>query len=199
MKLIKMLVSLSLLLTLSACTGNAGKTPQNQDAGTSSSGADQNAVGSSLPVQHGSLLYLGHASLRITTPENKVIYIDPFAGNAYDLPADLILVTHDHYDHTSLDKIAYRADDCAIVTWKEALRDGVHQTFDFGFARVEAVEAGFNRNHSVKNCVGYLITLSDGVTIYVSGDTSTTDQMPSLAERSIDYAFYSRRRRAIIS
>ena len=37
-----------------------------------------------------SLLYQGHGSLRITTADNKVIYIDPYAGDGYDLPADLI-------------------------------------------------------------------------------------------------------------
>ena len=42
------------------------------------------------------LLYQGHGSLRITTAEGKVIYIDPYAGEGYDVPADLILVTHGH-------------------------------------------------------------------------------------------------------
>ena len=35
-----------------------------------------------------------------------------------------------------------------------------------------------------------MITFTDGVTLYVSGDTSTTDQMAELAERDIDYAFF---------
>ena len=46
------------------------------------------------------LLYQGHGSFRITTDEGKVIYVDPFAGEGYDLSADGILVTHGHYDHT---------------------------------------------------------------------------------------------------
>ena len=32
------------------------------------------------------LLYQGHGSLRIVTAEGKVIYIDPCAGEGYDLP-----------------------------------------------------------------------------------------------------------------
>ena len=44
------------------------------------------------------LLYMGQASIRIVTPENKVIYIDPYAGDAYDLPADLILVPQLKYN-----------------------------------------------------------------------------------------------------
>ena len=45
----------------------------------------------------GTLLYQGHGSLRIVTCEGKVIYIDPYAGEGYDLSADLILITHAFY------------------------------------------------------------------------------------------------------
>ena len=38
---------------------------------------------------------MGQACIRIVTGEGKVIYIDPYAGEGYELPADLILVTHD--------------------------------------------------------------------------------------------------------
>ena len=133
---------------------------------------------------------MGHASLRIVTSEGKVIYIDPFAGDGYDLPADLILVTHDHYDHNAVELVANRAPDCQIITWEDALAEGEHQTFDLGYITVEAVEAGYNQNHSVNECVGYILTLSDGVTLYISGDTSMTEQMPLLAEKEIDYAFF---------
>ena len=143
-----------------------------------------------METKHAKLLYMGHASIRITTAEDKVIYIDPYAGDGYGPAADLILVTHDHYDHNVLDKVANRNADCEIITWKEALKDGEHQSFDLGYARVEAVEEGYNKNHDVNECVGYIITLTDGVQVYVSGDTSTTEQMPSLADRKIDYAFF---------
>lgn len=136
------------------------------------------------------LLYQGHGSLRIVTGEGKVIYIDPYVGEGYDLPADLILITHGHQDHTAVDRIGKRNDDCRIITYQEALTDGQYKTFDLGYATVEAVQAGNNKNHDIRVCVGWLITLSDGITIYATGDTSTTDQMAELAERKIDYAFY---------
>lgn len=136
------------------------------------------------------LLYLGHASLRIVTPEDMVIYIDPFAGEQYDLAADLILVTHAHYDHSNLDKVADRKEDCRVITQAEALADGTHQTFQVGETMIEAVEAGYNDNHSVTECVGYVLTFSNGKSVYVSGDTSTTEQMPLLHDRQIDYAFF---------
>ena len=136
------------------------------------------------------LLYQGHGSLRIVTNEGKVIYIDPFAGDGYDLPADLILVSHGHSDHTAVDLIRNRADDCRIIQYTDALVEGVYRTFDLGYATVEAVQAGNNRNHDINVCVGWLVTLSDGVTVYATGDTSTTDQMAELGERNIDYAFF---------
>ena len=136
------------------------------------------------------LLYMGQGSLRIVTAEDKVIYIDPFSGDQYDLTADLILVTHGHPDHNQLDLIANRSDDCRIITHEEALAGGEHQTFDLGYVTVEAVEAGYNQNHDVTQCVGYILTFSNGKSVYASGDTSTTKQMPELAEREIDYAFF---------
>ena len=135
-------------------------------------------------------VFMGQASLRFVTPENKVIYVDPFCGDNYDLAADLILTTHGHSDHCNLDKIEKRNYGCAIVTHKEALKDGKHQTFEFDFVKVEAVEAGNNRNHSIKECVGYLLTFSNGITVYISGDTSKTNQMQELSNRDIDYAFF---------
>ena len=186
------LTSICLLLTFTSCVGGTANTSDSTKQQDASAPAEQNESEevSSEDSPKAKLLYMGHASLRITTPENKVIYIDPYAGKGYEPAADLILVTHDHFDHTATDKIANRAKGCRTITWKEALVKGKYQTFELDFAKVEAVEAGYNRNHSVRNCVGYLITLSDGVKIYVSGDTSKTKQMSKLSEQQIDYAFY---------
>ena len=67
------------------------------------------------------LYYQGHASLRITTAEGKVIYVDPYSGDGYDVPADLILVTHRHDDHNAVHKIKNRNEGCQVITWKEGL------------------------------------------------------------------------------
>lgn len=136
------------------------------------------------------LLYMGQASIRIVTPENKVIYIDPYAGEQYDLSADLILVTHAHFDHSMIEKVSERADDCRIITHKEAIQGGEHQVFELEYVTVEAVEAGYNRLHSVMECVGYVLTFTNGKSVYVTGDTSKTEQMPLLAKKQIDYAFF---------
>ena len=140
--------------------------------------------------QGNKILYQGHGSLRVTTAEGKVIYIDPYAGDGYDAPADLILVTHGHPDHNAVNLIQTKNPDCVTITYQEALVNGEYKQFDLGFVQVEAVQAGNNPNHDINVCVGFVLTFTDGKTLYVTGDTSTTEQMAELAERKLDYAFF---------
>jgi L-ascorbate metabolism protein UlaG (beta-lactamase superfamily) len=135
------------------------------------------------------LLYQGHGSVRVVTGEGKVIYIDPFIGDGYDLPADLILMTHGHYDHTQEDLISTKNEGCIVIKWSDALKNGEYQNYDFGFVSAETVEAGYNKNHDASECVGFILTFSDGVKAYFSGDTSTTPSMAGFAEKKLDYAF----------
>ena len=70
--------------------------------------------------ENAKLLYMGQASSRITTVEGKVIYIDPYVGDGYEPAADLILVTHSHYDHNGVEIIENRNPDCQIINLDEA-------------------------------------------------------------------------------
>ena len=36
------------------------------------------------------LLYQGHGSYRLVSDQGVTVYVDPFAGEGYDLPADLV-------------------------------------------------------------------------------------------------------------
>ncbi len=193
-KIVILMLTICMAVLFAACggastdAGDAGDAEDSQAQAEQASQAEEQET--QMDTKQAKLLYMGHGSVRITTAEDKVIYVDPFVGDGYEPAADLILSTHGHYDHTAFDKIANRNEDCQTITWKEALEGGEHQNFDLGYAKVEAVEAGYNKNHNVKECVGYIITLSDGVKVYLSGDTSTTEQMPALAEQNIDYAFF---------
>ena len=133
------------------------------------------------------VLYQGHGSMRFETNAGTVVYLDPYMGDGYDVPADLILVTHQHYDHTAVDKPPHAA---GCVVWQNMDSHPTPNTWltkSFGDVTVEAVRAE-NDMHDPDVCVGYLIEM-DGVLVYCAGDTSTTSQMPSLASRGIDYAF----------
>lgn len=131
------------------------------------------------------LLYQGHGSLRLTTDSGKVIYIDPFAGDGYEKPADLILVTHQHHDHNCIDLPAKNSG-CVIWQSFDALKDGKYQTLTLDYATVEAVQA-YNHHHSKAECVGYIVS-TDGISIYFAGDTAETEQMKQMPKRKLDYA-----------
>jgi len=133
------------------------------------------------------LLYQGHGSYRLTANDDRIIYVDPYKGKGYDAPADLILVTHQHRDHNQVKRCAQKHN-CRIISNKEALAGGIHNSFDMEGIIIQAVEAG-NKKHDPKECVGFIITL-DGVKIYASGDTSTTEQMGSFAALELDYALF---------
>ncbi len=51
--------------------------------------------------------WLGHDSFRIADPASgKQIYVDPYQLKRHEPKADVILITHDHFDHLSADDIA---------------------------------------------------------------------------------------------
>ncbi|MDR0223351.1 MAG: MBL fold metallo-hydrolase [Oscillospiraceae bacterium] len=133
------------------------------------------------------LLYQGHGSFRVTADDGTVIYIDPYAGEGYDVPADIILVTHQHGDHNQIQLCAKKSD-CRIITNAEALAGGKHNTFEIGGISIQAVEAK-SLFHSPQKCVGYIIAI-DEVKIYASGDTNRTKQMETFAALKLDYAIF---------
>ena len=137
------------------------------------------------------LFYQGHGSFRLTADDGLVIYVDPYAGGGYDVPADVILVSHQHGDHNKIELVPQK-EGCCIFSNHDALEDGQfhmrmhlddYEDEDF---LVESVEA-YNEKHDPKECVGFIITL-DGIKIYASGDTSTTKQMEEFADMNLDYA-----------
>ena len=131
------------------------------------------------------LLYQGHASYKITTATGKVMYVDPYAGEGYDVPADIILVSHQHDDHNKIGLVTQKPS-CTVITNVEALAGGKHNTFHVEDVVIEAVEA-CNVNHDPTQCVGFILTV-DGIKIYIAADTSKTKSMESFAQLGLDYA-----------
>lgn len=134
----------------------------------------------------GKLFYQGHGSYRLVSDQGIVIYVDPFAGSGYDLPADIVLITHEHPDHNDL-SLLRQNQGCVVIRPKTILINGVYGTRSLHEIVIQAVPA-YNSGHDKNKCVGYLIVL-DGIKIYASGDTSTTAYMQDvLSKEAIDYA-----------
>ncbi len=129
--------------------------------------------------------YLGHASLKLNF-NGKVCYIDPYAGDDYIEPADLVLITHQHQDHNEV-SLLKKKPNCKIIQNYDVMNGNKYNIVKYEEMEIEPVEA-YNKNHKKSDCVGYVIRVN-GKTIYVAGDTSTTEQMEKLGDYNIDYAF----------
>lgn len=132
------------------------------------------------------LHWLGHASFRIDS--DQVIYIDPYKIKAGAAPADLICVTHEHYDHLSPQDIRKIATPQTVfvapASVAKALSGDVRvirrgEKATVGKVAVEAVAAyniGKDFHPRSSDNVGYIITV-EGARIYHSGDTDVIPEM----------------------
>ena len=141
------------------------------------------------------LNWLGHSSFKITG--ENIIYIDPWNLKKGEDKADLILITHDHYDHCSEDDVeTIIGESTVIVAPSDAagkFKGNVRKVkpgdkIEVSGIRIEAVPA-YNTDKSFhpkeKNWVGYVIDLNNK-RIYHAGDTDVIPEMEKL--ENIDIA-----------
>ena len=145
--------------------------------------------------------WLGHDSFRLDG--SSTVYIDPWKLGAGAPRADLVLVTHDHFDHFSPDDIARVATPrttlvgpasvTAQVVGVAALTLSAGETATVGGVTVTAVPAynidKFRRPGELfhplaAGGLGYIVEL-DGRRIYHAGDT---DAIPEMREVRCDVA-----------
>ena len=134
---------------------------------------------------------LYHSSIRIN--KEKTIYIDPFKIDKNYNDADIVFITHDHYDHFSeeyIDKVIN--ENTTIIIPEELLtnllRKGINKNaiitvepnekYMVQGIKFETIPA-YNTNkifHPKENgWVGYIITLDD-IRYYIAGDTDITEE-----------------------
>lgn len=137
--------------------------------------------------------WLGHASFMITG--SVVVYVDPYVLGGDAPKADVILLTHDHYDHCDAGKIKeiQKADTVIVCTpacnrhvsgKTEIVTAG--KTLEVKGVKIKTVPA-YNIGkpyHSRGAGVGFVFTL-DGTTVYHAGDT---DFVPEMTEIKTDIA-----------
>ena len=135
---------------------------------------------------------LCHSSIRIET-NHKIIYCDPFKIRRDSHDADIILITHSHYDHFSEEDILkIRKENTKIVITSDLKEKTIH----LGFQEKDIIEVNPNQEYEVleikihtipayninkqfhpkeNNWVGYLLII-EGQAIYIAGDTDITEE-----------------------
>ena len=133
---------------------------------------------------------LYHSSIRIN--KEKVIYIDPFKIDKIYHDADIIFITHSHYDHYSEEDIKkiIKEDTKIIVT--NDLQESVSNLINkeniiavkpnekyciegISFETIPAYNINKQFHPKQNNWVGYVIELN-GIIYYIAGDTDITDE-----------------------
>ena len=134
---------------------------------------------------------LYHSSIRIN--KEKIIYIDPFKINKNYNDADIIFITHDHYDHYSeedIDKVIN--ENTTIIIPDELLtkllRKGINKNAiitvepnknyivqEIKFETISAYNTNKTFHPKENGWVGYIIIIN-GIRYYIAGDTDITEE-----------------------
>ncbi|MEM0015984.1 MAG: metal-dependent hydrolase [Saccharolobus sp.] len=149
------------------------------------------------------LTWLGHAATQLTLG-NKRILIDPMIKDnplspvkleSFKNSIDLIIVTHDHYDHlgdtiellkmnpkamlyATYDLEAYLAETYKL-SWENIIPANVGGFVEFGNVKLALTKAVHSSTHSDPTGV---IVSAEGVTIYHAGDTGLFEDMKLIGE-----------------
>lgn len=135
------------------------------------------------------ITWLGHASVKVEG-ESKIIYIDPWKIKGPK--ADIILITHSHFDHYSDDDIKNIASADTIVVGpkdvplaKNNVNPGKSITVkDVAIEAVPAYNVDKQFHPKENGWVGYVLTI-EGKRIYHAGDT---DRIPEMKDLKVDVA-----------
>ncbi|KAF1085504.1 metal-dependent hydrolase [Sporotomaculum syntrophicum] len=143
--------------------------------------------------QDNNVQWLGHSATLITTEKGLDVFIDPWITDNPKCPVtkeninpDLILVTHNHFDHmgTDVPYFVEKNPNCIVVVHN----DVVSALNEMGITEKNIVSYGMGLNYGGQaelegikitmvqaihnpSAAGYIIELEDGTTIYHAGDT----------------------------
>jgi len=142
--------------------------------------------------------WIAHSCFQIKTDDGTIIYTDPFKLEAGD-PADLILISHDHYDHADANSIeSVLSSKTKVICPKTSagklkkfnpigLAPGESETIgEIGITAVPAYNPNKQFHPESNRWIGYILEIA-GKRLYHAGDTDVIPEMETLGQ--IDVAF----------
>lgn len=132
--------------------------------------------------------WLGHSGFKIEG--DKIIYIDPFQIKEND-KADVILITHEHYDHCSPEDVAKIQKKSTVIVTIESCQSKLSgnikivkpgDEISVESIHIKAVPSyNINKQFHQKsaNKVGFIVTV-DGESVYHAGDTDCIPEMKDI-------------------
>ncbi len=154
-----------------------------------------------------SIRWLGHSAFELETPGGRIVLFDPWLTGNVLCPveaseitaADVILVTHDHYDHYG-DTVEISTRTGATVIAQSETADRLETELDLPRGNVIFDGVGMNiggvalfdgisvtmtqafHSSDSGSPTGYMVKLEDGTVVYHAGDTGIFEDMRLLGE-----------------
>ncbi len=154
------------------------------------------------------LKWFGNASFSFVDKRsgNRAYWIDPFDLKDREIePADLVFITHAHYDHFSPDDLEKVLHDETVIVApldildkinrdgslkKEVLPNQSYEIKGFKFSTIPAYNINPQRlsfHPKANNWVGFIFEIN-GQKVYHAGDTDFTPEMKDLNKLNLDIA-----------
>ena len=105
------------------------------------------------------------SSIRINS--DKIIYFDPFKIEDKKNDADIVFITHSHYDHMDSESINNIIKSNTIVVAPKTVENDIK--------KIPAYNIGKSFHPKDNNWLGYLVTINN-VSYYIAGDTDKTNE-----------------------
>ena len=129
----------------------------------------------------------------IKIEDNKILYFDPFKiENNYN-DADIVFITHSHYDHLSIEDLKKVIKEDTIFVVPESIIDDLsifniredniikvlpnkeYNVLGYNFSTIPSYNTNKQFHKKEYNWIGYIITI-DNKKYYIAGDTDITEE-----------------------